>query len=76
VRTKLDDDLMAVAAIMASAVGWFAYLHLNRAASTAISESRPDIASQICFQKFFKVLRKKNIFIISLHIQIGLEAIF
>jgi hypothetical protein len=42
VRTKVDDDLMAVAAMMASAVGKFAYLHLNRAASIAISESKSD----------------------------------
>ena len=40
VRTKLADKLMEVAAMMASAVGKSAYLHLNRAASIAMAESK------------------------------------
>jgi hypothetical protein len=38
VRTKLADELMEVAAMMASAVGKSAYLHLNLAASIAMAE--------------------------------------
>ena len=40
VRTKLADELMEVAAMMASAVGKSAYLHLNLAASIAMAESK------------------------------------
>ncbi len=40
VRMKLDDELIEVAAIRASAVGKLAYLHLNFAASIAMDAFR------------------------------------
>ena len=43
-KTKLADEVMEVAAMMASAVGKSAYLHLNRAASIAMAESKLVIA--------------------------------